>query len=165
VDGTWGSESYDSKENTWNILLLMIRLWLGASMIMSGQSILRFFSSQELRDFFVNWFGTELGFPAPLLMAFLAKGTEFTGGILLCLGFLTRVSATMVGFVMLVATLTANLNFTGDGPLILQDGFVTISNFLFAGVFVIWGGGKYSLDGVVFKGKHKLIQGRKPAMG
>ncbi|MBK9734416.1 MAG: DoxX family membrane protein [Saprospiraceae bacterium] len=62
--------------STWSIYLLITRLWLGYSMIIGGQSILRFFSSQELRDFFQNWFGKELGLPAPLLMAFLATFDE-----------------------------------------------------------------------------------------
>lgn len=137
----------------WNIYLLLARLWLGYSMIMGGQSILRFFSSQELRDFFQNWFGNELGFPAPLLMAFLAKGTEFVGGILISLGIFTRISSSLVAFVMLVATLTANLNYKGTEGFIKQDGVVTISCFLFACLLVLSGGGKYSLDNYIFKGK------------
>ncbi|MFN8345167.1 MAG: DoxX family protein [Spirosomataceae bacterium] len=134
----------------WAIYLLLTRLWLGYSMIMGGQSILRFFSSQELRDFFQNWFGNELGFPAPLLMAFLAKGTEFIGGILLCLGGFTRIAASFIAFVMLIATLTANLDYTGTQGFIRQDGVVTISCFLFAGLFILSGGGRYSLDRFIF---------------
>src|SRR4030095_10476564 len=99
----------------WNIYLLLARLWLGYSMIKGGQSILRFFSSQELRHFFQNWFGNELGLPAPLAMAFLAKGTEFFGGFFVCLGMFTRVSASLIAIVMLVATLVANLNYHGTG--------------------------------------------------
>lgn len=49
-----------------DIYFLLARLWLGSSMVRGGQSILRFFSSQELRDFFQNWFGNELGLPALL---------------------------------------------------------------------------------------------------
>lgn len=140
---------------SWHIYLLLTRLWLGYSMIMGGQSILRFFSSQELRDFFQNWFGNELGFPAPLLMAFLAKGTEFAGGILIILGIFTRISSSLVAWVMLVATLTANLNYKGTEGFIKQDGVVTISCFLFACLLVLSGGGKYSFDSLVFK--HKSI--------
>ena len=94
-------------------------------MIKGGQSILRFFSSQELRDFFQNWFGNELGLPAPLFLAFLAKGTEFT----------------------------ANLNYQGDGNFIRHDGLITISSFLFACLIAQSGAGKYSLDRFVFKNK------------
>ena len=137
---------------TWDAYLLIVRLWLGYAMISGGQSILRFFSSQELRDFFQNWFGNELGFPAPLLMAFLAKGTEFIGGILVCLGLLTRASALLIAVVMLTATLTANLNYHNPTePFLRQDGLVTISSFLFACLFVLKGAGKFSLDKLLFK--------------
>ena len=136
----------------WNAFLLLARLWLGRTMILGGQSILRFFSSQELRDFFQNWFGDELGLPAPLLMAFLAKSTEFFGGILVSLGLFTRISSSLIAIVMLVATLVANLDYLGtDGSFIRQDGLVTIPCFLFACLFVLSGGGKYSLDNVFFR--------------
>ncbi|MFZ1676312.1 MAG: DoxX family protein [Saprospiraceae bacterium] len=137
----------------WNIYLLLTRLWLGYSMIMGGQSILRFFSSQELRDFFQNWFGNELGLPAPLLMAFLAKGTEFVGGIFVSLGMFTKISSSLIAFVMLVATLMANINYRGHEGLIKQDGVVTISCFLFACLLILSGAGRYSIDRFVFQKK------------
>ena len=34
------------------------------------------------RTFFIKWFGDELHYPMPLIMAFLAKGSEFAGGVL-----------------------------------------------------------------------------------
>ena len=141
----------------WSFYLLIARLWLGYSMVMGGQSVLRFFSSQELRDFFKNWFGNELGLPAPLLLAFLAKGTEFVGGILVCLGLFTKISSSLIAFVMLVATLIANLNYHGNEGFIRQDGLVTISCFLFACLLCLSGGGKYSLDSFIFKNKSKII--------
>jgi uncharacterized membrane protein YphA (DoxX/SURF4 family) len=138
-------------EKMWNIYLLLARLWLGRTMIDGGQSILRFFSSQELRDFFENWFGNELGFPAPLLMAFLAKGTEFVGGILVVIGLFTRISSFLLAIVMLVATLTANLDYQFTEGFIRQDGLVTIPCFLFACLLVLAGAGKYSCDSLFFK--------------
>jgi len=126
-------------------------------MIRGGQSILRFFTSQELRDFFQNWFGNELGLPAPLLMAFLAKGTEFFGGILVCIGLFTRISSSLIAIVMLVATLVANINYQGNEGLIRPDGTVTISSFLFACLLVLKGAGMYSLDSFIFRKRYKLI--------
>ena len=130
----------------WSVLLLLIRLWLAYAMIKSGNCVLDILSSPEERLFFKKWFGEELHFPFPVIMAFLAKGAEFIGGILLAAGLFTRVSASFVAFTMLVATLTANLgeNFNIDG------GF-TISYCLFALIFILWGGGKYSLDYLLFK--------------
>src|SRR3954466_5527719 len=93
----------------WSSYLLLLRLWLGYSMITGGQSVLTIFSTD--REFFQNWFGHDLGFPAPLLMAFLAKGTEFAGGILVCFGLFTRVSSSLIAFDMLIATLVANIDY------------------------------------------------------
>ena|SRR5688500_14064466 len=146
-----------SDNRSWSIYLLVCRLWLARTMITGGQSILRFFSSQELRDFFENWFGNELGFPAPLAMAFLAKGTEFTCGILVCLGLFTRISSSLLSLVMLVATFTANIDYDGSEGFIRPDGLVTISSFLFACLLIFTGGGKYSLDNALFKKKDLMF--------
>lgn len=148
----------NSKRNnlTWGIYLLLVRLWLGHSMITGGQSILTFFS-KENQEFFQHWFGRELGFPAPLLMAFLAKGTEFFGGILVCIGLFTRVSSCLVAFVMLVATLTANIDYHMKEHLLIEDASVTISSFLFACLLILNGAGLFSLDHAIFKNRFKLI--------
>jgi putative oxidoreductase len=47
---------------------------------------------------FAGW-----GIPAPELMAPIASGIEFFGGILLLIGLLTRISAGALGVVMIVA--------------------------------------------------------------
>ncbi|MGH6894589.1 MAG: DoxX family protein [Dongiaceae bacterium] len=49
-------------------------------------------------DNFVGW-----GIPLPGIMAPLASGIEFFGGIFLVLGLLTRISAGALGVVMIVA--------------------------------------------------------------
>ena len=150
--------NYLNRDLVRNIFLLFTRLWLGYSMITGGQSILRFFSSRELRDFFENWFGNELGFPAPLFFAFIAKGTEFAGGILVCLGLFTKISSLLIAIVMLVATLTANLDYQGKESFIRQDGLVTIPCFLFACLLVLSGGGRFSMDNIFMRSK--LIPGK-----
>lgn len=129
-----------------------MRIWLGYSMAYAGgafsalRSIL--FIPKD-RPFFIHWFGDDLHYPFPLVMAFLAKGAEFTGGCLLFLGFFSRISASIIAFTMFLATITANLgkNFNIDG------GF-TISFTLFALIFVVWGGGKFSLDHLFFADKN-----------
>ena len=130
-----------NKTTTQDIVLLLIRLWLGIMMIKSGNCVIDILSTQEERDFFEKWFGQELHFPFPVFMAILAKGSEFIGGILLVLGVFPRIAAAFIAFTMLVATLSANLgeNFNIDG------GF-TISYCLFALVILVWGGGSYSLN-------------------
>ena len=135
-----------NRPGVWNVLLLLIRIWLAYAMIKNGNCVLDIISSQEERLFFKKWFGEELHFPFPVFMAFLAKGSELIGGILLVPGLFTKVSASFIAFTMLVATLTANL-----GEDFNIDGGFTISYFLFALVFIVWGGGKYSVDYLLFK--------------
>jgi uncharacterized membrane protein YphA (DoxX/SURF4 family) len=132
---------------SWNILLLALRLWLGFRMITASySSVTGMLTSEAERQFFTKWFGEELHFPLPLVMAFLAKSSELLGGTFVLIGLFSKAAASLIAFTMLIATLTANLgkDFTIDG------GF-TISYFLFALVFLIWGGGKYSFDYLLFK--------------
>jgi uncharacterized membrane protein YphA (DoxX/SURF4 family) len=124
-------------------------------MIAGGQSVLTLFTAN--RSFFIHWFGHDLGFPAPLLMAFLAKVTEFVGGILVCLGLFTRVSATLIAVDMLVATLVANIDYHHIDHLFRQDALITISSFLFSCLLIMKGAGRYSLDNITFQKKYRFI--------
>lgn len=135
-----------NKTTSWELVLLLIRLWLGLMMIKSGNCVVGIFTTPAEREFFENWFGAELHFPMPVFMAVLAKGSEFVGGILVVLGLFSRIASAFIAFTMLVATLTANLgeNFNIDG------GF-TISYFLFALVLIVWGGGRFGLDSLLGK--------------
>lgn len=148
-----------NKTELWNVLLLLIRVWLGYRMITASySSVIDILTSPKERIFFEKWFGDELHFPIPLVMAFLAKGSELAGGIFLMAGLFTRVSASLIAFTMFVATVTANLgkNFNIDG------GF-TISYCLFALIFLLWGAGKYSLDHWLFK-KSRSIRLANPSL-
>jgi putative oxidoreductase len=136
------NKNSENHSTVWNIVLLAIRIWLGYRMFTASySSVVDILFHPEERVFFEKWFGKELHFPMPVVMAFLAKGAELTGGILTFFGLFTRAGASLIAFTMLVATLVANLgeNFNIDG------GF-TISYFLFAIILIIEGGGKYSID-------------------
>ena len=131
-----------NKVMAWNLVVLMVRIWLGYRMFSASfSSVVDIIFHPKERVFFEKWFGDELHFPMPLIMAFLAKGSELAGGIFVFLGLYTRVSASLIAFTMLVATLTANL-----GKDFNLDGGFTISYFLFALILIVEGGGKYSLD-------------------
>jgi uncharacterized membrane protein YphA (DoxX/SURF4 family) len=133
----------------WNVVLLLIRIWLGYRMFTASySSVVGMLTSPEERLFFQKWFGEELHFPLPLAMAFLAKGAELSGGIFLLFGLFTRVSASLIAFTMFIATVTANL-----GKDFNIDGGFTISYFFFALIFIVQGGGKYSLDNLLFRRK------------
>ena len=137
-----------TRDKAWTVVLILIRLWLAYAMIRNGNSVISIFTSEEERVFFRKWFGDELGFPIPLVMATLAKGSEFLGGICILLGFYTRIAASFVSFTMLVATLTANL-----GKDFNIDGGFTISYFLFGLVLIVWGSEKFALDSLFHKRK------------
>ena len=131
-----------NKTKTWEVVMLLIRIWLGYRMITASySSITGMLTSEKERLFFTKWFGEDLHFPMPLVMAFLAKGAELSGGFFLLFGLFSRIAASLIAFTMIVATLTANL-----GENFVVDGGFTISYTLFALIFIIWGGGKYSLD-------------------
>ena len=88
------------KENnpkTWNYIILLIRIWLGYRLIgASYSSVTDIIFHPAERAFFIKWFGDELHFPVPLAMAFLAKGAELSGGILVFLGLFTRPAALLI---------------------------------------------------------------------
>jgi len=142
-----------NEKTAWNILLLLIRIWLGYRMFSASySSVIDIIFHPKERAFFEKWFGEELHFPAPVVMAFLAKGAELTGGFFVFFGLFTRAAASLIAFTMLVATLVANL-----GENFIIDGGFTISYVLFAAILIIGGGGKYSLDHFRSKKGHAVL--------
>jgi uncharacterized membrane protein YphA (DoxX/SURF4 family) len=143
-----------AQTRTRNLLLLLVRVWLGYRMFTASYSSVTgiLFHPNE-RAFFIKWFGEELHFPMPLIMAFLAKGSELSGGIFVLIGLFTRPAASLIAFTMLVATLTANL---GENWNI--DGGFTVSYMIFALVLMIEGGGKYSLDELIRRKKTLVVE-------
>ena len=137
------------KTKTRDIILLSVRIWLGYRMFTAGySSVIDIIFHPGERAFFIKWFGEELHFPWPLAMAFLAKGSEMTGGIFVLIGLLTRPAAALIAFTMLIATLTANLGKDWN-----IDGGFTVSYFLFALIILTEGPGKFSLDRLLFRKK------------
>jgi uncharacterized membrane protein YphA (DoxX/SURF4 family) len=134
------------KMQAWNLILLLLRLWLGYRMFTASySSVIGILTSSHERIFFKEWFGNELHFPFPLAMALLAKSSELLGGILVGAGLFTRPGAFLIAFTMFIATITANLG--KDWNL---DGGFTVSYFLFALILIVWGAGKFGLDYLVF---------------
>jgi len=81
---------------------LLLRIYLSPIFIMAGWGKL---SDLDNTSYF---FGEMLGMPFPGLMAVLAGGTEFLGGIALLIGFATRWFSIPLMITMLVAALTAH---------------------------------------------------------
>lgn len=87
------------------IPLLLLRLYLAPIMIQAGWNKLSNFEST------VTWFGNPdwgLGLPFPEIMAALAAGTEFFGGVLILLGLATRLVAVPLAVTMGVAMITVH---------------------------------------------------------
>jgi len=99
-------------------------------------------------DAVAAWFGNSLGIPFPTLNAYMAATTELLGVILLTLGLFTRLISIPLMVVMVVAITTVHL---GNGFSAGDNGFeIPLYYFLFLLMFVANGGGKYSLDRVIF---------------
>ncbi|GIX22554.1 MAG: hypothetical protein KatS3mg121_1337 [Gammaproteobacteria bacterium] len=81
---------------------LLFRVYLAPIFILAGWNKLQHLEATA------SWFGQHLGLPMPALMAVLAGGTEFVGGLALLLGLGVRVVAVPLMAVMAVAAVTAH---------------------------------------------------------
>ncbi len=86
-----------------SLALLPIRLGVGIVMAAHGaQKLFGWFGGHGLQAT-AQFFGENLGLQPGLLMAVLAGGVEFFGGLLLIAGFLTRIAGIGIAFTMAVA--------------------------------------------------------------
>jgi len=107
-----------------------------------------------------GWFGgyglegtaqwlASIGLEPGLLMALLAGGAEFFGGLALVLGLLTRPAALVSAFTMLVAIVSVHL---GNGLFMANNGYEFALSLLAASVaLMLQGAGRLSLDGLLAK--------------
>ncbi|MFQ5551285.1 MAG: DoxX family protein [Gemmatimonadales bacterium] len=91
------------RELDW-VAILLVRLSVGLLFFESGRGKL-FFRLEELGAYFVD-----LGIPLPHLNAFVVASLEFAGGACLIVGVATRLIALLLGFIMVVAILTAQIS-------------------------------------------------------
>ena len=88
---------------------------------------------------------TRLGLPAPAVCAVIAVVLELGGGLLMLLGYQTRLVALILGIYVLIAALIAHRNF-GD-PNQMSHFFKNMAIVGGSFAFVAFGAGAYSLDG------------------
>ena len=126
-----------------SMAFIPLRLGVGIVMAAHGaQKLFGWFGGYGLEGT-GKFFAENLGLEPGVLMAGLAGGTEFVGGILLLLGLLTRVSGLALAGTMAVAIFTAHPDafFASNGgmeyPLTLLLASLTLA---------IGGGGAFSLD-------------------
>lgn len=127
--------------------LALVRMVTGALMLYHG---LELFDAEKIRNY-GQWL-SDLTFPSPVLMAYLGKGAELAGGILLLLGLFTRSAALLIAVTMLVVCF-----FMGKGRIFTDDQHPFLF-VLLAALFFFTGPGKWSLDHFFFTPK-KQSQG------
>jgi putative oxidoreductase len=124
----------------------LLRIIVGALMVYHGLEVF----NQDKMDGYAKWLN-DLHFPAPALMAYLGKGSEFAGGVLLTLGFLTRLA-----IIPLIATMALICFGMGDGKFWMDDQHPFLF-ILLCLVFFFYGPGRFSLDKIVFKKKEPRL--------
>jgi len=100
--GNWLIDQADLTRKADFLAPLLLRIFLAPIFIIAG------YGKLASLDNTAYYFGEMLGMPAPMLMAVLAGGTEFLGGIALLLGFALRLWAIPLMFTMVVAATTAH---------------------------------------------------------
>ncbi len=126
--------------------LLLVRLYWGWQYFVAGKGKLE--NLPKTTEFFES-----LHIPAPHLQAIIASSIECFGGLLLLVGFASRVVSIPLMAVMTVAYLTADLERV-QGIFSDPDKFVASDEFLFlfaATIIFIFGPGLFSVDGLIGK--------------
>lgn len=136
-----------SEEPLWLNFVAFTRPISGALIAYAGLSL---FDTEMLKSD-INYFSNDLQFPSPSIMVYLARSTEFFGGIMLAIGFLTRPISLLLSFTMFTATFTAN-----KGNIFSEGGYQSTALFILFVLYFFIGSGKYSLDYLLFNRKLKL---------
>jgi putative oxidoreductase len=117
----------------------LVRIFIGAFLIYHGREVFDTVAMNKYLewDIFKNSSGKT--------MVYAGKASEFISGILLVLGLFTRIAALLV-----IGTLGYISFFLGNGEIWMdaQHPFLFV---LFGVVFLFVGGGKLSLDNLIFK--------------
>lgn len=107
-----------------------------------------------------GWFGgyglegtgqwlASIGLEPGYLMALLAGGAEFFGGLALVLGLLTRPAALVTAFAMLVAIFSVHI---GNGLFMANNGYeYALTLFVVSLALAVQGAGRLALDNVLLE--------------
>ncbi len=116
--------------------LSIIRVFAGILILLHGKMV---FDSQIMNGM-AESISKDMGMPFPFLMAYLAKGSEFFGGLFFALGLFIRFVSVPLAITMAVAAFVAHHGqITGEG----EHAFLFL--LIFAAFFFI-GSGKWSVD-------------------
>jgi len=120
--------------------LTFVRIVLGMFLIYHGWEV---FNPAQMKEY-AAW-DTFKQSASPLFMVYLGKGSEFVSGILLLLGFLTR-----IGCLIVIGTMLYIVFFIGHGKIFYEDQHPFMFA-LVALVFFFYGPGPWSLDAKLWK--------------
>lgn len=123
-------------------ILATVRIITGLLMIYHGWEA---FDDDKMKVYF-GW-DVFQKLPAPVLMIFIGKIIELVAGILLTVGFLTRIGALLLISVMIYITF-----FIGHGKFWYEDQHPFLF-ILLSVIFLFYGGGRFSLDHFFFSSK------------
>lgn len=129
-----------------NITSLLLRVPVGTILAAHGaQKLFGWFGGYGLEGT-GQWLAS-IGLEPGYLMALLAGGAEFFGGIALILGLLTRPAAIVSAVTMLVALVVVHL---GNGLFLSNNGFeYALALLAVTVVLAIQGGGALSVDKII----------------
>ena len=119
--------------------LALVRIIVGYFMIHHGREIF----DEEIMNGYLTWDQFK-GFSSPAFMVYMGKIAELLAGIFLMTGLFTRFAA-----LVLIMTMTYISFFVAEGRIWYEDQHPFL--FVLLGmVFFFTGGGKYSVDRLIF---------------
>ena len=131
-----------SSDAIWtNQILALMRIVVGVFMIYHGLEVFDKTKMNEYAqwDFFKNM-------SSGTFLAYLGKGAEFVGGIMLTIGFMTRIACVILAVTMLFVTFIM-----GQGRIWYEDQYPFLF-FLLAIIFFFAGPGSWSVDKAIHSG-------------
>jgi len=122
--------------------LALIRIIVGFFMVYHGWEV---FDSEKMNGYIAwdNFKNSSLG----TFLPYLGKASELVGGIMLVLGFFTRIAC-----IILIGTMLYISLFVGHGKIWYDDQHPFLF-VLLAFVFIFCGPGKWSIDNIIFNQK------------
>ena len=134
--------------------LLILRLALGATFIIHGYPKLFPSGPSGFAGFLTN-----LGFPAPGILAWIVSLVEFGGGIAMILGFLVRYAGVLMVIEMAITStrvkMARGVGFVGARGAGWELDFLLLAIAL---ALALLGAGAFSIDGMLAKRKRPLAQ-------
>jgi putative oxidoreductase len=125
-----------------NLIILVIRMILAYGFTKPALLKLNDISSTS------KWF-TSIDIPLSTLLAYIVTGIETVGIILLVLGLFTRFISLLLACVMLGAIVFVHAS---NGFSVVNNGIeIPLYYMIFLSILATFGGGKYSLDNLLFK--------------